>query len=252
MFCKKQKKEDKVRVSFYSQLVFIVMYAVSVVIYFYLILKDFGICIVLAGILFPYAIVLYRRYETERKIKKIENQFSDALRFISSSLSAGSTIENSFYEFVENSGTYDRSDLSLITEEFSRITGRMGLHMGLPESFEIFAKQSGSGDIRVFSVALSGVCRSGGDIIGLVRNTAAALRIKRETEDEISLILSGPKYNHRIITVMPLLIVFLMGFISPDYMSSLHSGIGKVVAVVAVMLIIVSFFIGNKLADIKL
>ena len=249
---KEQKGDVCDCVNISAILVFSVIYTVVVFAYFYLILNDWSICIIIAGVFFPYALVLYRRYVADKKIKKLESQFSDALRFISSSLAAGMSIENCFYEFVEKSCTYGKSDLSVITEEFHKITGRMDLHMGLSDSFEIFAKQSGSSDIKVFSVALSGVCRNGGDIIGLVRNTAASLRIKRETEEEISLILSDPKYNHRIITVMPILIVFLMKFISPDYMSQLHYGVGKLIDLIAAIFIVVSFLIGNKIADIEM
>jgi len=235
-----------------SMILFSIVYTIAVVTYFYFILSDLTLCFIIAGILFPYALVTYRRYAALQKVKKIENQFAEALRFISSSLSAGMTIENSFYEFVSKSDTYSRRDLSIISEEFRKITGQMDLHIGLTDAFADFAKRSGSSDIKVFSVALSGICRTGGDLVGLVRNTASSLRIKREAEDEIDLIISGPKYNHRIITAMPLLIIFMMRFISPDYMSALHSGIGKVVAVVSAVVIILSFIIGNKLSDIQL
>lgn len=248
---KTEKRYDESPMKFTGFIVFTIVYALAIVSYFYLILNDLVICVIVAIFFFPYAIISFSRYMTKQRIRKLEIQFGEALRFISSSLSAGNTVENSFYEFVSESDTYTKSDLSLIVGEFRIITNRMAMHESLSSAFSSFAERSGSSDIKVFSLALSQICISGGDVVGLVRKTTASLRIKRETEDEIDLILAGPKYNHRIITVMPILIIFLMNFISPDYMSALYHGPGRIIAVIAAILITVAYIIGNKLADIQ-
>jgi len=240
------------KVRFWQMILFTAVYTVGVTFYFYVILHDFAVCLLLAGGLYPYAFSSFVRYAESQNVKKIEIQFGEALRFMASSLSAGATVANSIYEFVSKADTYGRRDLSLINDGFREMTGKMDLHMSVYDAFEQFAKKSGSSDIKTFSLALSQICISGGDEVSLVRNTASALRIKRETEDEIDIILAGPKYNHRLITVMPVLIIFLMGFISPDYMETLHYGIGKTVAVIAAVFIVIAYIIGSRLSDIRL
>ena len=233
-------------------LVFTVIYSFALFMYFYMILNNVAICVIVAAVIYPYALFSFRKYMIVTTKKKLENQFGEALRFISSSLAAGSTIENSFYEFASKSNVYSKYDLSLITKEFLIISNSMDLHMSASEAFSGFADRSGSNDIKIFSLALSQMCSSGGDVIGLVRNTASSLRIKRETEDEISLILAAPKYNHKIITVMPVLIIFLMNFISPDYMATVYEGTGRIVAILSAVMIIVAYIIGNSLSDVRM
>lgn len=234
-----------------SMIVFSIIYFFLISSYFYLILQDFTACMIIAVIVYPYAFFSFKRYIVEQRIKKTEIQFGEALRFISASLSAGVTIENSFYEFVMKTENYNKKDLSIIVKEFRKITNSMDMHESISVAFDKFAERSGSSEIKVFAIALKQVCISGGDIVSLVRNTSASLRIKRETEDEIELVLAGPKYNHRVITVMPVFIIFLMRFISPEYVETMYVGYGKVVAVVAAILIVIAYFIGGKLSDIR-
>lgn len=231
---------------------FTLLYFIVLFTYFYLILHKVFVCLVIVAMIYPYAICVFRKSMIERTIKKLELQFGEALRFISSSLSAGSTIENSFFEFASASDRYSKADLSLITKEFTVITNSMNLHESAAEAFRSFADRSGSRDIKIFSLALCQICSTGGDIVGLVRNTVASLRIKRETDDEIDLILATPKYNHGIITIMPIMIVILMNFISPDYMVKVYSGPGQFVAVLSASVIVIAYIIGSRISNVKM
>ncbi|MBQ8164689.1 MAG: type II secretion system F family protein [Clostridia bacterium] len=246
------KTYEKYSSGIFPIILFTVTYFSVVFLYFYLILNSIMLCAVITSVIYPYAFFAFRKYMTVQKIKKLEIQFGEALRFISSSVAAGVTVENSFYEFASKANTYNKSDLSLIAKEFRIITNSMDLHENAADAFRDFAERSGSSDIKIFSLALSQIYSSGGDIVGLLRNTVSSLRIKRETEDEISLILAGPKYNHRIITVMPVLIIFLMKFISPDYMSAVYEGPGRIVGVISAILIVVAYIIGSRLSDIQM
>lgn len=248
---KQERSGSKKFTGISMMIAFSVAYTVFIVTYFYLILRDFTICLIIAGVVYPYAIVSFKKYIVSQRIKKIEIQFGEALRFISASLSAGATIENSFYDFVTKTENYSKKDLSLIVKEFRKITNSMDMHESFSVAFDKFAAESGSSEIKIFSLALKQVCVSGGDIVSLVRNTAASLRIKRETEDEIDLVLAGPKYNHRVITVMPVFIIFLMRFISPEYVETMYNGAGKIVAVISAVLIVIAYIIGSRLSDIR-
>ncbi|MBQ8827765.1 MAG: type II secretion system F family protein, partial [Clostridia bacterium] len=171
--------------------------------------------------------------------------------FISSSMSAGGTVEGSFYEYAKG-GIYGTDiDCSLIKKEFEIIVRRMDLGESVTSAFSKFAERSASSDIKIFSLALCEMSSAGGNVSELIKNASSALRLKKEMADEIRVILASPEYNHYVITVMPCIIVYLMKLISPEYIASIYTGEGRIVAVVSSVMIAVAWFLGKSISNIK-
>ena len=78
----------------------------------------------------------------------------------------------------------------------------IALNISPEEAVEAF-QRGPAGDIQNFSNALYESLQAGGNLVQLVRNSASALRVKYDSEDEIRSLLNLPRFNHRIMMVMP-------------------------------------------------
>jgi len=76
-------------------------------------------------------------------------------------------------------------------------------------------------------------------------------RIKADVEQEIKKTLNAPKYNNRIIMAMPVCCIFLFRKIAPSYLEPLYYGSGRIVMVVVFLLLIVAWWTGTYLSNIR-
>ena len=128
------------------------------------------------------------------------------MQLVTASLAGGTSFENVFREVADNVSLEKES---VMQNEFYAMDRRIRLHYDSREVFMDFAGRSGSNDIKNIALALIVTSGSGGNIVSLLRNGVSALRLKQDTEREIKRIISLPKMNHRIMTVIPFAFVFL-------------------------------------------
>lgn len=120
---------------------------------------------------------------------------------MSASLSAGQSLVGAI-----NDITYGEfGDYSLIQKEFNNINRLVSLNVPPEDAIYAFAKRTGSKDIQNFANAMYASISAGSNLVWLVRNASNQLRVKYDAEEEIRSILNLPKFNHRIMMLMPFL-----------------------------------------------
>lgn len=208
---------------------------------------------VMVGILFalissPFVYIRLRQYLKRKRIHKLERQFCDVLNLMAASLSAGQSLTGAINEI-----TFDEyGDYSLIRKEFRNISRLISLNIPPEDAINVFAKRSGSKDIQSFANAMYASISAGSNLVWLVRNASGQLRVKYDAEAEIRGILNLPKFNHRIMMLMPFAMVLMMKFIAPGYVKPLYSSQGKGIMVFVALMVLISWFIGEKISDIRI
>jgi len=184
-------------------------------------------------------------------MSEIEKQFAEVMQAVLSSVSSGMSIEQAFAEISEES-LRDRRELKLVMKEVEIINRRVGMNYSFYGALDDFALRSGSADIVNLSKALAVTSERGGNTVYVIRNALANMRIKFETEKEIRQTLSQPKYNHRIMTAMPALIVVMLRAIAPDYINVMNTTPqGKAVIIISVIVVAVAWMLGDSFCNIK-
>ena len=84
-----------------------------------------------------------------------------------------------------------------------------------------------------------------------MRWLSSADRMRSDAESEIARILNAPKYNNRIMMLMPVVCVVLFKQIAPSYMEPLYSGAGRIVMTGVLLVVLFAWWIGDKLGDIE-
>lgn len=221
----------------------------------YVFTEKFLSSLVIGVLILPVAMWRFLKFRRKQTIKKFEKQFLEMMQNVLSSVSAGMPFERAFAEVTDQAVSETRKKerrKKQIIQEFETIIRRTEMNYSFYSLLENFAERSGSGDIVNLSKALTVAATGGGNTAYIVRNALANMRIKVETEKEIEHILALPRYNHRIISLMPFLMMLLLKTVSRDYVEVLYNdGAGQIVIICVVLVVVVAWLLGDAICDIK-
>lgn len=199
----------------------------------------------------PVFLAEFVAWRRKRIAARIEEQFADVLQAVLAALSSGQTLDRAFLELAEGS-LGKRFDLRLMMQEIRGINQKVMMNYSFYEAFADFAERSGSQDIRNISDALKITGTRGGNLVYLIRNALANLRVKLETDREIRHTLALPRYNHRILTVMPFFLILMLKSISYEYIRVLYdTRAGQIVSVAVAVAILAAWILGDRLCQVK-
>ena len=202
----------------------------------------------------PMLILFFRVVRSElsdKRRRQLRRQFQDMIDSISSALSAGYSIENSFYESRKDMlRLYGRD--SLIVCELDHFFARLEAGIPLEAILNDFALRAGVEDITDFSEIFVLAKRNGGNFREIIGKTVRIMKEKDETETEIGVILSGRKYEQRIMCVIPFGIILYLKFSSGSFLSVLYHNILGVCIMTACLIIYTgSCYFSKKITDIR-
>lgn len=210
----------------------------------------------LSALLVPLAL-LYPGYRTRviiiKRKKELNLQFKDMLYSLSSSISAGRSVETAFREVLRDlSVQYPEPD-TFILAEVRRIIGRLEMNETLEEALSDFAERAKLEDVENFANVFNICKRSGGNIVEVIKNTTAIINDRIEIGQEVDMMLAERKFEQKVLNIAPILMILLLSASAPDYMSPVfNTGSGRAVMSVSILLLMAAWLISAKLGDIKL
>lgn len=115
-----------------------------------------------------------------------------------------------------------------------------------------FANRSHMEDIKSFADVVS-ICKlTGGNLVRVIKNTSDIISGKIEVEQEVELILSGKKYEQKVLNLMPLVFIGLINFGGSGYTDPLYqSPTGYLLMALSLGIVTASYLISKKIMDIK-
>lgn len=236
-------KEEKI---FYIMLAYVVIFIVGFIFYERIILAA------LLGLLafkFP-------KMRTAQIIKSRKNalniQFKDWLYSLSSSMSAGRSIETSFKESYKDLEIIYTNPETPIMKELQHMIRCLEMNETVEDVVSEFAERTHIEDIMNFADVIKISKRSGGNLVEVIRSTSNVLGDKIETKMDIETTISGKKFESRILCCMPIVMVAILTATSYDYMEKVFTTfIGHAVMTVSIAMFVAAFFIGEKIMDIE-
>lgn len=232
---------------FYISAAVVVIFAVAFVFY-----RSF----ILSALLMPLALLyprLKKRDIIARRKKELNIQFKDMLYSLSSSISAGKTVEAAFREVLKDLAVLYPEPATFILVEVRRIISRLEMNETLEAALSDLAMRAKLEDVDNF-VNVFNICkRSGGNIAEVIKNTSAIINDRIEVGQEVDTLLAERKFEQKVLNIMPILMILLLSASAPDYMSPVFStGAGRFTMSVSIVLLIAAWFISAKVSDIKL
>jgi tight adherence protein B len=199
--------------------------------------------------------LLYPKYYREHMIRlrknKLNVQFKQALSCLSSSLSAGKSIETAFREALEDLRVLYPDPSCFIVHEFGVICRRLENGEPIEAALTDFSLRAHLEDAASFTDVFVTCKRTGGNLIEVMKRTSGIIGEKLEIKQDITVMIAQKKFESRVLLVAPILIVALLSFTSPEYMEPLYKGIGLIIMSICLLLLAACGWLTHKIMDIK-
>lgn len=191
---------------------------------------------VLALAVYPLVIFWYFREKkeqlAEKRRKELQLQFKDAVQGMAAALAAGYSPENAVGEA--------RKELRLIypenadmVQELSAIQRKLDANQTIEEAVRDFAFRSGLEEAETFAEIFAVGKRSGGDLIGIMKDTARTISQTVDTERQVASVLASRRYEQKIMNVIPFAMILYLRFGCPGFLDPVYGNTAGILAMTA-------------------
>lgn len=209
----------------------------------------------LASLLIPASAAgprLLRRMLLQRRRAALNLQFKQMLFSLSSSLSAGRSVENAFREAVLDLRMLDPEGSSDMISELHIICARMEYGEPVEDALYDFSRRAGMEDVERFADVFTVCKRTGGDLVEVVRRTSATIGEKLDIQQDIAVSIAQKKFEAKALLVSPLMMVMFMSLTSGEYMEPMYTGAGIAVSTLALIALFLCYLWTTRIMDIPL
>lgn len=187
----------------------------------------------------------------EKRRKELKLQFKDAVQAVAAALAAGYSAENAFREA--------RKDLQLIyagntdmVQELSAIERKLDSNQTVEMAVGDFAKRSGIPEAETFGEIFAVGKRNGGDLIGIMQDTAETITQIIETERQASMALASRKYEQRVMNLVPFAMILYLRMGCPGFLNPLYGNpAGVCVMTASLGIYLLAWHMGKRFLDIE-
>ena len=187
-----------------------------------------------------------------RRKDRLALEFREALQSMSAAMHAGYSAENSVREAIRDLRTVYGGN-GRIVQEFTHMWNELRMQIPAEQVWQNFGARSRVPEIMDFAVVFRTAKRSGGDMLEIMDNTAAAISEKLKVRQEIATVLAAKQLEWKIMTAVPFVIVLYMRISFPEFMSAMYgNAAGAAVMTGALVLFLGAYALGGRILDIEL
>lgn len=194
------------------------------------------------------------RGEKRRAWRKLQQeitlQFREGLQGISSSLSAGYSIENAFGE-ARKDLILLYGECSVLEQEFLGIERQLKLNQPIEQVLYDFAEKWDVEDMRHFAQVFHTAKRTGGNLIAITHATAEKISQKIEVQREIQTMLAGKKMEGKIMSAIPLGLIMFFWISSPGFLDCFYASSGRIVSTGMLLVYVTAYQWSKGICDIS-
>ncbi|MFT3982663.1 MAG: hypothetical protein QM697_02050 [Lachnospiraceae bacterium] len=156
-----------------------------------------------------------------KRKKELSVQFQEAIAAAATALNAGCSVENAFREaFKDMQRLYGEE--SMIVKELALLMQHLSFNGTLEAFLSEFAERSGIEDIKDFSSIFTAAKRNGGNFSRIIQRNVEIMHTKQEIEQEIEVLLSGKRYEQKIMSIIPLAIIGYLRYSTNEFSEVLY------------------------------
>ena len=171
---------------------------------------------------------------------------------LASALSVGKSVEMGLRSALEDLRVLYPDPQTDILVELEYILRGIGMNNTIESMFTQFAQRAHLEDIDNFVDIFVTCKRTGGDLMEVMRSTSNTIGEKIELKQEIETVISGKKYEFRLMMVLPVVMVLFLSVTSAEYMRPVFTTIeGRMAMTAAILIFAVSYVVGSKVMKIE-
>ena len=193
----------------------------------------------------------YGKFASEKKKEVLLEQFKDLLYSMSAAVSTGRSLGQAIEESAEFwQGTYGEKDYIMI--EISGMVRKMKeSNMPDVEVLRDFGDRSGIDDIKDLAMVCTTCKATGGDLSKALTDASDLIGDKITLEKELKSITAQKRFEGRIVSLAPFLLILVIRISSPSYLQPLYSN-GRLISTIALALIICGWILIERVNSIEI
>lgn len=174
------------------------------------------------GVVGAMAYLAYRkRVLVEKRKWMLMVEFKDVMDSMVSALAAGYSMENAVTEAYRDLMLLQGKETAML-QELQQIRQKLGLGHTLDSLLLDLGRRSGVEDIVIFAQIYATARRSGGNLVQVMKKTAASIGEKIEIQREVQTMIAGKKMEAVCMMIIPLLIILYLQVCSPEFLQPLY------------------------------
>jgi tight adherence protein B len=209
------------------------------------------VCCVTGFIAGRFCLPIFRNRIISKRKRALNTQFRDMLEALSTSIGAGKNVTDSFRGVFDDMKIQYEEDAYIVNELGTIIAG-LDNNINIEDMLRDFGERSGNDDIRSFANVFEICFRKGGNINDTIRSTHEILGDKMEIAEDIETAVTSNKMEQNIMIIMPVLLIGMIKFMSPEFGANFVSPTGLVSSTVAIALFVAAYIVGKQILDIKI
>jgi len=202
----------------------------------------------LGGLYYP---VIRRKELIFKQKSQLRLQFKQVLSSLSSALGAGKSVESAFQEALFDIQLLYPDPQTFIIRELETIQRRIENGETIESALKDWSERSGLDDIQQFTEVFMTCKRTGGNLVHVIRRTAAIIQEKLDIQQDIQVMLAQKRFESKVLTFAPLVVIAILSISSPDYMEPIYQGAGILIMTVALVLLIGCYALTRLIMNIK-
>lgn len=189
----------------------------------------------------------YVRSQQKQRLRKFNDQLPDMLNLMVNGLRAG-------YSTMQAMEAISKELPSPINDEFKRVVQEMQIGIAMETALENLLRRIPSEDLDFVVTAINVQREVGGNLSEILDNISFTIRERVRIKGEVRVLTSQVRTSGTVLSLIPFGLTLILWFLNPDYLLSVTKGgpiCTAVIICVVLGLIISSYFIMMKIADIE-
>jgi len=207
-----------------------------------------GLLGLLAG---PFLPRFYVKSQQNKRLIKFNEQLADMLNLMVNGLRAG-------YSTIQAMESISKELPSPICDEFRRVVQEIQLGVTMERALQNLLRRIPSDDLDLIITAINVQREVGGNLAEILDTISHTIRERVRLKGEIRVLTSQMSYSGKFLSLLPVIVVFVLYLLNPSYMGAFFSKeansvipCGYLSLGIAGMLIVIGYFIMQKMANIE-
>ena len=196
------------------------------------------------------ALRVFRNRCIEKRQRQLYVEFKDMVQSLAASMGAGYAFENAFTAAYEEMRKL-YGDSGLIVKELKWVIRGLRMHEDIEYLLQDMGERSGVREISEFAQVVGVAKRTGGNMVHIMKATAADISRKMEVELEIQTMIAAKKYEQKIMLIVPFFILAYLRIANGSYIHILYENIaGRLIMTICLAVSILSAAWSRKMIRI--
>lgn len=204
-----------------------------------------GLVGILVGLAFAFAPTLYLRFAENKRRNAFIAQLPDLLTLLVGSLRAG-------YGLSQAVELVAREVPAPANKEFARVVRATGLGLPLQRALEAMAERIDSDDLDLMVTAINVQYEMGGNLSNVLETISETIRERVRVLREVRVLTAQQRLTGTILAMLPVGLALVMAVMSPGYFDPFFQpGWPQMMPIAAIVMMLVGFFLIQRIVDIK-